>query len=291
MSPKFFIALFLLCVAILVANRYNVDQNLYTESSTATVLKLRIGSSYLPKDVERPRDKDDDIPQGEDAHFMCEAMNVIGVADGVGGWASKGIDAGEYARELMANSKTALLDHNKGSINPVAVMQSAYGKTHSKGSATALIIALNDNNMLRYANLGDSGFILFRGDKIVYRSPVQHHAFNMPYQLGTASKDTPALAHKEEIRVEDGDIIVAATDGLFDNVYPNDLEKILNLNKNDEPNNLASRIAKIALVNAKDIDYYSPFAKAYGMFGFGFQGGKYDDITVIVAKIERDMSP
>ncbi|KAM6573833.1 hypothetical protein CsatA_022160 [Cannabis sativa] len=30
---------------------------------------------------------------GEDAHFICSTEQIIGVADGVGGWAKKGIDA------------------------------------------------------------------------------------------------------------------------------------------------------------------------------------------------------
>ncbi|WCJ30811.1 Protein phosphatase 2C family protein [Euphorbia peplus] len=113
----------------------------------------------------------------------------------------------------------------------------------------------------------------------------------MPYQLGTGSMDTPDdSAHEEEIDVEDGDIIVAGTDGLFDNVYPDDIEKILKLNKNTNPKKLASNLAKIALINAKDESYYSPFAKAVEMMGSKHQGGKYDDITVVVAKIQRDMS-
>jgi protein phosphatase PTC7 len=41
---------------------------------------------------------------GEDACFVHEGAthSAIGVADGVGGWASRGIDAGIYAREACA---------------------------------------------------------------------------------------------------------------------------------------------------------------------------------------------
>ena len=40
---------------------------------------------------------------GEDAFFVCEQGLWAGVADGVGGWAEMGIDAGLYARQLMNN--------------------------------------------------------------------------------------------------------------------------------------------------------------------------------------------
>jgi protein phosphatase PTC7 len=45
---------------------------------------------------------------GEDAHFICQERQTFGVADGVGGWAMKGIDSGIFARELMSNYLTAL---------------------------------------------------------------------------------------------------------------------------------------------------------------------------------------
>ncbi|CAL2228079.1 unnamed protein product [Prunus armeniaca] len=44
-------------------------------------------------------------PLGEDAHFICHDAQTIGVADGVGSWARKGVNAGEYARGLMNHTK------------------------------------------------------------------------------------------------------------------------------------------------------------------------------------------
>ncbi|KAG5617168.1 hypothetical protein H5410_016992 [Solanum commersonii] len=47
------------------------------------------GSSYIPKlKVEKPL--------GEDTSFICANKQAIGVADGVGGWAKKGINLGVY---------------------------------------------------------------------------------------------------------------------------------------------------------------------------------------------------
>ncbi|TMW89866.1 hypothetical protein EJD97_016539 [Solanum chilense] len=58
-------------------------------------------------------------PLGEDAHFIDELFKTIGVADGVGGWAKQGIDAGIYSRELMKNSHiVTYYEAMKGHVNP-----------------------------------------------------------------------------------------------------------------------------------------------------------------------------
>lgn len=69
---------------------------------------------------------------------------MIGVADGVGGWADLGIDAGKYARELMSNSVSAVKDEPKGSVDPARVLEKAYTNTKAQGSSTACIIALSN---------------------------------------------------------------------------------------------------------------------------------------------------
>lgn len=100
-------------------------------------LKLLSGSCYLPH-------PDKEETGGEDAHFICSVEQAVGVADGVGGWADYGIDAGLYSRELMSNSITAIQDEPKGSIDPFRVLEKAYSSTKAKGSSTACIIALTE---------------------------------------------------------------------------------------------------------------------------------------------------
>lgn len=100
-------------------------------------MKLISGSCYLPH-------PDKEETGGEDAHFICIDEQAIGVADGVGGWADVGVDAGEYARELMSNSVTAIREEPKGSIDPSRVLEKAHSSTKAKGSSTACIIALTD---------------------------------------------------------------------------------------------------------------------------------------------------
>lgn len=107
------------------------------KNSAGKTLKLLSGSCYLPHP-----DKED--TGGEDAHFICVDEQAIGVADGVGGWADLGVDAGQYSRELMSHSVNAVKEEPKGSIDPARVLEKAHSITKAKGSSTACIIALTD---------------------------------------------------------------------------------------------------------------------------------------------------
>lgn len=98
-------------------------------------LKLLSGSCYLPH-------PDKEETGGEDAHFICVDEQVIGVADGVGGWADVGVNAGLFARELMSNSVLAIQAEPKDSIDPAKVLEKAHSSSKAKGSSTACIIAL-----------------------------------------------------------------------------------------------------------------------------------------------------
>ena len=49
------------------------------------IQKMDLGSYYIPKENKNK-------PKGEDAHFINKDCQTIGVADGVGGWAKRGID-------------------------------------------------------------------------------------------------------------------------------------------------------------------------------------------------------
>ncbi|KAH6809203.1 hypothetical protein C2S51_026986 [Perilla frutescens var. frutescens] len=246
----------------------------------ATKLMMVADSFYIPKIIPEK-------PLGEDAHFFCRTAQVIGVADGVGGWARKGIDAGEYARELMRNAADSVKFSCPSAVDPKSVLFYAFKKTAKPGSSTACIINL-DGNRLRAANLGDSGFSVIREGTTIYRSPVQQHEFNMPYQLGIGSSpDGPVEAAEMVVEVESGDIIVVGTDGLFDNVFPEDVEATVNrCLKDGTPLAMVAReLAKTALHNSLKRDTVSPYEVAAYEAGVAHSGGKPDDITVVVAYV------
>ncbi|XP_057467048.1 probable protein phosphatase 2C 55 [Actinidia eriantha] len=272
-------------MVILMKRRHRLEKCFKFSSSAVNSLitcgrssKMVAGSFYIPKCDELK-------PLGDDAHFICAEHQTIGVADGVGGWAKKGVDPGEYARELMANSVISIKDQPEGLIDPMSVLNEAFLNTEAKGSSTACILTLA-GNILHSVNVGDSGFVLIRNGKIVYQSLVQQHRFNCPYQLGN-TRDNPSIAQKLGIYVIPGDIVVAGTDGLFDNLHASEIEEVVNrgLDEAHMPQQLACSIAKLALTTSLDSYAISPFTKAAWEVGLDFLGGKIDDITVVVAYI------
>ncbi|XP_043713344.1 probable protein phosphatase 2C 55 [Telopea speciosissima] len=248
-------------------------------------LKLLSGSCYLPH-------PDKEETGGEDAHFICVDEQAIGVADGVGGWADLGVDAGQYARELMFNSVNAIQEEPKGSIDSARVLEKAHLSTKAKGSSTACIIALTDQG-LHAINLGDSGFIVVRDGCTVFRSPVQQHGFNFTYQLESGNGgDLPSSGQIFTIPVAPGDVVIAGTDGLFDNLYNNEVTAVVvhAMRAGLEPHATAQKIAALARQRAQDRDRQTPFSTAAQDAGFRYYGGKLDDITVVVSYITSSIS-
>ncbi|WJX10253.1 protein-serine/threonine phosphatase [Trifolium repens] len=243
------------------------------------------GSCYLPH-------PDKVATGGEDAHFICAEEQVIGVADGVGGWKKRGVDAGVYARELVFNLEIRIKKKPKRSLNPLRVLKKAHSKTMAKGSSTACIIALNDN-ALNAINLGDSGFIVIRGGSIIFKSPVQQHSFNHPYQLGSEKEcDDASSGEVFTVPVEPGDVVVAGTDGLFDNLYNENITAVVESAIRDrlEPQVTAQKIAALAQQRAFDKNWWSPFSAAAYKARRHYPGGKRDDITVVVSYISSSLS-
>nr|XP_018676934.1 PREDICTED: probable protein phosphatase 2C 55 isoform X2 [Musa acuminata subsp. malaccensis] len=192
-------------------------------------LKLLSGSCYLPH-------PDKEETGGEDAHFIWDEQ-AIGVADGVGGWADHGVDAGQYSRALMSHASDAIEEESKGSIDPLRVLEKAYLRTKAQGSSTACIIALTDQ------------------------------VFTFP--------------------VESGDVIVAGTDGLFDNLYNSDITAVVvhGIRAGLGPQVMAQKIAALARQRAQDKNRQTPFSTSAQEAGYRYYGGKLDDITVVVSYI------
>jgi protein phosphatase PTC7 len=165
-------------------------------------------------------------------------------------------------------------------------MNEAYQySSYVQGSSTCCILVL-DGVHLNAANLGDSGFMVLRGQNIVYRTKEQQHSFNFPYQIGTGSADKPQHSQRIAVNVQPGDLVIAGTDGLWDNLYDDDILEIFADNPTLDPATVAQYIARKAHTVANDKDALSPFSKSARQNGYPLAcGGKLDDITVVVAKI------
>ncbi|KAF0688259.1 Aste57867_20129 [Aphanomyces stellatus] len=237
--------------------------------------------------------------RGEDAAFCTPT--AVGVADGVGGWARKGIDSGAYSRMLMESCEASAL------ANPTERLTEAYNatKAHTRvpGSSTACLIHL-DGATIHTANLGDSGFMLCREAadgswELVSSSPSQCHYFNCPFQLGLGSRDTPDHADTSSLSVMHNDLVLVATDGLFDNLSPAEILSLLghistesvarNQTVDAKMQFLAATVAQVAHEVAKSPTHLTPFSLAARKAGYkGTMGGKMDDITVVAALVQHN---
>lgn len=158
-------------------------------------------------------------------------------------------------------------------------------QTNAQGSSTACIIALTSEG-LHAINLGDSGFVVVRGGHTIFESPVQQHGFNFPYQLQSGSgADLPSSGQVFTVAVKTGDVIVVGTDGLFDNLYKDEIAALVRdaVNSGFKAEATAKKIADIARQRALDSKRQTPFADAAQEVGFQYYGGKLDDLTVVVS--------
>ena len=148
---------------------------------------------------------------------------------------------------------------------------------------------------MRTTNLGDSGYVIYQAsksetDEVVlsktFRSKEQQYRFNFPYQCGTGC-ELPYKAFDNEHTVSAGkDFVVMGSDGLFDNLYDEDIEMCLKPNVKPvkdqldqfdliEPSKAANCMASKAYKLGKQERYLSPFAKGAREAGArGYIGGK-----------------
>ena len=306
---------------------------LHKEEKNSNKLKLVFGSFMAahPKSRFAPLDSSNSA----DAYLANEELQIFGVADGVGEWETFGLDPGLFPKELMANFSESYneavpeIQHKIGDICPLLkdLLSKAYLKTTSYGSSTVLLGVLQ-NNTLYTICLGDSTYVILRPrekrSKLneVFRLPEQQHSFNCPYQLarfpepdqyeflikkGLTSfvsllkrsnldlQDCPQDANSEIFHLIEGDIIIAASDGLFDNLFDEDIIKYAEtflgyeLSNEEYCSKLAKELVSKAVQKGWDMTYKSPFSKNAAKFGQRYIGGKLDDTTVVVALAVEDL--
>lgn len=229
---------------------------------------------------------------GEDAAYFSEKLLVV--ADGVGGWAEQGVDPARYSRALVRTVKEFFPMNEEKYLANIAELVSASAK-HVKepGSSTLVVAALKESGDLATANFGDSGYLIFRPDgqgslKTLFESKEMVHSFNFPFQLGLTGDD-PSKAEINSHKLQKGDFVVLATDGVLDNLDKIEIRKIVSSASNDpkvDSKEIAKLIANSAFKASQDTENITPFAEAARKAGMYYKGGKPDDITVVVGRVE-----
>jgi len=225
------------------------------------------------------------------------------VADGVGGWRAYGVDPGLFSNNLMRNCERLVRAGFFTNSQPKALLEQGFremqeNKQQIIGSSTACLMMLSHTDLKLYTtNIGDSGFLVVRRGEVVHRSHEQQHYFNTPFQLSLPPTelmsevlaDRPESADQYEFSVEDGDVILLATDGLFDNVpdrlIVDEMAVVQHCKDEVRLQQCANTIALMARKLSKDPKFLSPFAVNALAAGIETEGGKPDDITVLLATV------
>lgn len=221
---------------------------------------------------------------GEDAFFI--EGNALGVFDGVGGSANRGVDPRLFSQSLAALTAEGVAE--RGAANVVACLIKAVEANPEAGASTAVVVGLDNVGRVFGVSLGDSGARIIRNGKVIKRSKEQSHAFNAPYQLSDLDvSDTVAMGSNISSRVKEGDILLLASDGLFDNVEEAEILSLITA-ANGDMVAAAETLGSVASEKSQLPDLDSPFAKAAKKAGVRWRGGKMDDVTVLTARVVRD---
>eukprot|EP00760_Papus_ankaliazontas_P031985 PhM_4_TR5560/c0_g1_i1/m.56872/K17508/PTC7, PPTC7; protein phosphatase PTC7 len=119
----------------------------------------------------------------------------------------------------------------------------------------------------------------------------------MPLQLG-GSDDQPEHGIVHRGLAEEGDVLVVASDGVWDNLFPHEVVQLIvdeEVKGHGDAGAMARAIADASfrVASTDTTSKKTPFAKAAAKFGVPYVGGKLDDITVvvgIVSMMDEDMT-
>ena len=281
-----------------------------------------------------------------------QKLLYMGIADGVGSWREYNVDPREFSHKFMSECENVLSEASAqcskvggekscSMISPAELMAQAYNRTKESniiGSST-VCVALFDNihHQLHFSNIGDSGIVVLRhidSDvastlqrgrtelSIAFVSQQQLKSFNHPFQMGWTGEEIieknssfkqASESCTSSVHILRGDIIIMATDGLFDNVDIDEINKIVlqweqengfidgggikARNKrwslgnsltdvsSQSVSRLAERLCQKARENSLDNTTDSPFALLAKENDIMWSGGMPDDCTVLAMHV------
>lgn len=242
---------------------------------------------------------------GEDSFCIHETPRhtILSIADGVGSWRKRGFDPGAFARGLMV--QVGRIDEEPKMASK-QLIKKAFGnliESYEKGEeepygASTICIAVLDitTGVLDLASLGDSQAIVIRDGKTIIRTERQQSHFNAPLQLTLKptgeAKGNPRKAYHDSLQLRRNDLVILATDGLWDNLFLEQVEEACRRNWGGitedgewDEEQLALELVEAARVVSINETALTPFQAEAEIAGSTHQGGKTDDITVIVAAV------
>ena len=242
---------------------------------------------------------------GEDASFTRDGCYAV--FDGVGGWASKGVDSGAFSRALATNAANALDMIRSATDSALSFedlemsLDAGLADIELKGSTTACMLSISpDGRVGNFLNVGDSGFHIFRPSqdgtrsmRLLAKSEIQQHEFNYPFQLSSwaanvAKRDMPSDGERYVHDLLPGDVILLSSDGVLDNLFDEQIATILDGWGGASAADIAAVIAKRArecsLGDTEVTPWTVSLAAERGTTEVETRG-KVDDVTVLAVKV------
>jgi len=179
--------------------------------------------------------------------MRSDQLNFLGIADGAGGNTMYGFDPRLFSESLMRNCSDLAHTGKYPTNEPKRLLCHAFDRLQTEncfGSATACVLGIDcHTGQLDSVNIGDSGYVIVRNGRVVYRSRSQKMNGDCPRQLDvypwTASLTRKGLNYTQissidaicqNFQLELDDIVILSTDGLFDNVPDQLIERIISKN-------------------------------------------------------------
>jgi len=266
----------------------------------------------------------------KDADATLTSPMLLGVCDGVSQLEEYGMDPAVLPHELLQScEELAMLQLvPDGPVNPqdayrgpISLLKEAYEATESKGSTTVLLAALDNSTrihgklhpMIAVLSIGDCELLMLRRThgrqsplQAVFHTEMQRIDSNVQTPLQLARVDARIDADFDEsialeviekgsavhcVSAYEGDIVVMGSDGVFDNLFLDEIVEICNgaitvprgENFVPVPPNILSQVSQRIVLesHSKSSDGGTgnfpdtPIGK----------GGKVDDTSVVVAEI------
>jgi hypothetical protein len=128
---------------------------------------------------------------GEDAFFV--ESGCCGVFDGVSGAAdTQGVDPRLFSQKMAALTSRKVRQYGPSSV--VKAVYEAAELNDQIGACTACVIGMDNTGRVYGVNLGDSGVLIIRDGKKIFKTKEQQHQFNCPFQLSSVTNtDTMAM--------------------------------------------------------------------------------------------------
>lgn len=231
-----------------------------------------------------------------------KGLTVLAVADG-----TSAAQGGEYSRHLMEQTKLHAAAESGDAPAEVPLPRwlleegwKSAGRAQIEGRSTAMVLTLDGAlGQLSASYVGDCGFAVLRPKAAaaahgwtyapVCQSEPQQHYFNCPYQLGlfkTVEDETPEHAQDMSFKLRMGDVVVLATDGLWDALFTEEIIAIVSRNMMDgvAPSDIARELVETAHRLALQKHRDSPFAmnaRDEGLIAAPIE--VQDDQTVLIA--------